>query len=79
MADKVSTSSYLAVNFGFEDGDTRLNKIPNPRDDIEESEVAAVSATLLTNHLIVGDKNGAAFSGILTADQYDVVETKFEI
>lgn len=79
MADKVTTSNYLAVNFGFADGDTRLNKIPNPKSDISATQVHTVSGVLLTNALIVGDKNGAAYTGILTADKYDVEKTDYDL
>lgn len=79
MADKVTNSSYLAVNFGFADGDTRLNKIPNPRSDLLASEVHTVSATLATNALIVGDKAGAAYTKILTADKYNIQKTELDL
>lgn len=79
MADKITTSRYMAVNFGFVDGDTRLAKIPNPSDEVTASEVSTVSSVLLTNKLIVGDKAGADFAGILTADSYDVTKTEFDL
>lgn len=79
MADKVTTSRYMAVNFGFADGDTRLAKIPNPSDEVTAAQVNTVSGVLLTNNLIVGDKAGAAFTGILTADSYEVVKTDFDL
>lgn len=79
MADKVTSSTYLAVNFGFADGDTRLNKIPNPVSDLAPSTVHTVSGVLATNKLIVGDKAGAEYVGILTADKYSVTKTEFDL
>lgn len=79
MADTITADTYLSVNFGFADGDTRQLKVPNPKDDLRGSHIKTVSDTLLSNKLIVGDKAGAEFAGILTADTYDVTATKFDI
>lgn len=79
MADKITQSNYGQLNFGFADGDTRLAKVPNPRNNVTPAQIAALSATLKTNQLIVGDKTGADFNEILTYDTYDVKKTEFDL
>lgn len=79
MADKITTSRYLQLNAGFIDGDTRLIKLPNPRAEISEAQIYAVSNVLKTNKIIVGDRDGADFSEILTADTYNVKKTEFDL
>lgn len=79
MADKITESHYGQLNFGFADGDTRIAKIPNPITNVEAAQIAALSATLKTNQLIVGDKAGADFNEILTYDTYHVKKTEFDL
>lgn len=79
MADKVTQSYYGQLNFGFVDGDTRIAKVPNPKNNVEAAQVAALSSLLKTNELIVGDKAGAEFSEILTYDRYHVKKTEFDL
>lgn len=79
MADKITQSYYGQLNFGFADGDTRIAKIPNPKNNVEAAQIAALSSLLKTNELIVGDKAGAEFSEILTYDRYHVKKTEFDL
>lgn len=79
MADKVTQSRYLQLNTGFADGDTRLIKLPNPRNDISETQVYNASQLMKTNSIIVGDRTGAEFVEILTADRYNVKKTEFDL
>lgn len=79
MADKITQSNYLQLNAGFADGDTRLIKLPNPKAEIPEAQVYAVSQLLKTNQIIVGDRSGAEFVEILTGDKYRVKKTEFDL
>lgn len=79
MADKVTQSYYLQLNASFADGDTRLIKLPNPKANIPEAQVYAVSQLLKTNQIIVGDRTGAEFVEILTGDKYHVKKTEFDL
>lgn len=79
MADKVTQTNYGQLNFGFADGDTRIAKVPNPNATVTAAQIAALSATLKTNQLIVGDKAGAEFNEILTYDTYRVKKTEFDL
>lgn len=79
MADKITQSNYLQLNAGFADGDTRLIKLPNPKNDIPEAQVYAASQLLKTNNIIVGDRTGADFVEILTADRYAVKKTEYDL
>lgn len=75
MADKTTTEYVLQMKAEFMDGDDRMISVENP------SEAESIGAqvyelqTYLQNHnVIIGDKNGAAFSQFRYAN--NVIKTK---
>ena len=65
MADTVQSSSALNIELGFVDGDTRTLSIADPKTNINLGTAAANLGNLVkANNLLIGDKEGAASSGI---------------
>lgn len=85
MADKVTQGTYLEVNLGFFDEDTRKIKIPNAKTSYTTSEFTALEAALKPTiggspiDFVLGDRTGAAFTGILTADRIATMKTDFDL
>ncbi len=65
--DTVTSSEELAITWGFMDGDTRLNKLPNPRTNLTASDIQILDTWVSTNQPIIGDQTGASTTGILSA------------
>lgn len=64
MADSVKSSATAQFEFAFVDGDTRTFNLPNPKANIQASEVQDLNAYIRENNLIVGDKEGGTFAQI---------------
>ena len=85
MADKVTVSNYCEVNLGFIDEDTRKVKVPNGKTSYSTSDFTNLEAALKPTisgaqvNLVVGDRNGAEFTGILYADKVQSIKTDFDI
>lgn len=67
MADSVSSVSSLLIETLFVDGDTRTITIKNPTDNLTMNDFADLSSWLSNNQVLIGDRNGAAFSKIKQA------------
>ncbi len=67
MADTVTSSRELKLDYLFTDGDTRLTTIADPRNNITAAEVNSTSSVLQATQAFVGDKNGAPFEKIRSA------------
>lgn len=84
MADTITQKNYLDINLGFADEDTRRIKLENPKSSITTAQIEAVDAAFVnssdtTLNLVVGDRAGAQFTGILTVDSVRAVETEFDL
>lgn len=87
MADKFSQSTNIEVNLGFIDEDTRKVKVPNAKDDVdyETSDFTGLENALKPTidgaqvNFVVGDRNGAEFTGILYADIVATSKTEFDL
>lgn len=70
MADTTSTTHSLKIECLFEDDDTRVITMRNPKSNISTSEITALEQMLLDTSgdpktpLIIGDKAGAEFKRI---------------
>lgn len=71
MADTVTSSSNLKIVWEFADGDTRTQNLPNPRSDIDADELQSFATQTKNNAVIIGDKTGAALTGIKSASIVD--------
>lgn len=79
MADIVTQDSTLVFEFMFVDGDTRTQKLKNPKSTITQEQVAELNAFIQANNLIIGDKGGATFGKIARVVKRNEVITKLDI
>lgn len=82
MADKSVTTQELKIELLFTDGDTRVQTLKNPREEIQTTEITALetlisdSASDPATPLLIGDKAGAMFQRINTVVlEYKTVTT----
>lgn len=73
----MATTKELKIDLQFADGDTRLVTLKNPKTTIQTSEITELNDLIANNNLLIGDKNGAAFSNIGTVSK--VTKTTTEI
>lgn len=67
MADVTKSTRVLQLVGNFADEDTRTFTLDNPKANVTASEINALSSFMQTNNILIGDKNGAAFSRINSA------------
>lgn len=79
MADVIKTRGTLQMVAEFTDGDDRTLSLDNPRADISATEINALSKLIKDNQLILGDKTGANFTRIKTAQKVTITETLLDI
>lgn len=77
--DTVTSSNYLQIEFGFNDGDSRKQNIPSPKSDIAESDVAALNTWISSKNIVIGDKYGASTTGINSATIIEQTKTKLDL
>lgn len=79
MADTVKSSADLKINWLFADGDTRMTTAPNPKTGLTAQEVQTVINNAVTNGLLVGDKAGAALSGVVQVYTENQTKTQLDL
>lgn len=79
MADITTQDSTLIFEFMFVDGDTRTQKLKNPKSNITEQQITELNAYIQANNLVIGDKGGATFGKIAKVTKRDEVVTKLDI
>lgn len=79
MADTITNSKTLKLEYDFVDGDTRTNNIKNPRDDITSNEIAELNTFLRANNALIGDKYQATFAQIRKATIVEKTTTNFDL
>lgn len=79
MADKITQSNELKLNAGFYDGDTRTLTIPNPPANLTKAQIKSVETTFKNTNAIIGDKDGAAFTGFLSAKKLAKKTTQLDL
>lgn len=67
FADTVESSSVLQTKFTFADEDTRTVNIPDPRSDIDATEIQELSEWVVANNVLLGDVGLATSTGIESA------------
>lgn len=77
--DTVTSAQTLQIEFGFEDEDTRSINVPNPKEEITSEEVGALSYWIEGANIVIGDKTGAASSGINAATRVTKTTTKLDL
>lgn len=76
MADTITSKSTLQNVFEFADGDTRTVNIDDPNDNISASDVQAWAAYAVEHQILLGDKGGAALTGLKSSKKIDATATK---
>ena len=77
--DTVKSSSDLKINWQFADGDTRLQKVPNPKYNLTASDLQALETLAVNSAVLIGDKTGAALTGIKSASKIDKTDRILDI
>lgn len=79
FADTVTSSADLKINWAFADGDSRMTTAPNPKSNITAQQVQAVIDNAVTNGLLIGDKAGAALTGVVQVYTENQTKTKLDL
>lgn len=79
MADTISNSRNLKLEYDFVDGDTRTNNIKDPRDNITSNEIAELNTFLRANNALIGDKYQATFAQIRKATIVEKTTTDYDL
>ena len=77
--DTVTSSREGKFNFGFEDGDTRLITVPNPKINLTAEQINDVSQFAVTNNILIGDRAGASTTGIFEAYYEEVTKRQLDL
>lgn len=79
MADIIKTDETLDFEFAFVDGDTRLTKIKNPKDNITAQEIQELNTFMRANNAVIGDRYNSTFAQINSAKRVRKTTTTFDI
>lgn len=79
MADIITENQTLQIEYAFVDGDTRLNNIKNPKQNITAEEIANLNTMIRAGNLIVGDRYQSTFAQINYAKRINKTTTTFDI
>lgn len=67
FADTVTSEQELQIKANFGEDDNRTINVPQARSDIESSEITELETWVKANNVLVGDKEGAAFTDFESA------------
>lgn len=79
MADTIKTASELKLEAYFQDNDTRVLTIDNPKANLTAAQINAVGATMKTTNAILGDKGGADVMGFRTAKKISTIRRELDL
>lgn len=79
MADIVTSSEELKVDFLFVDGDNRTQTLKNPKSTITTEEIDELNAFIRANNLVIGDKGNGTFGKIQKVRRVSVLKTKLDL
>lgn len=79
MADIITTSQTLQIEYAFVDGDTRQNNIKNPKANITAEEIENLNTFLRANNAIIGDRYQSTFAQINYAKRINKTTTTLDI
>ena len=79
MANIIVERSYVQMTQEFDDGDTRLITLDNPKATITPAQVQDLSDFMLTNNITIGDKQGAAFTRLRDARKVTSTTTIYDL
>lgn len=80
MADKTTTTNSVQIMTKYADGDTRTISIDDPNMSIDLGQaVHSLGSFLLEKQVLIGDKTGAAFTGLDYANLIQKTKTEFDL
>jgi len=79
MADTMSSSRELKLEYRFQDLDTRTTSIPDPINNIGKTEIQTLAGVLANTQAFVGDKNNAPFETITSAKIVEQTRTQLDL
>jgi hypothetical protein len=79
MADTIKSASELKLEAYFQDNDTRIITVDNPKSDLTAAQIKAVGVTMKTTNAILGDKGGADVMGFRTAKTITTTRTDLDL
>ena len=77
MADTTKTTFKLKMQASFDDGDTRVITLDDPRSGLTESDITALNT--LATPVLIGDKTGATFTGFTAAKYVEGTEVTLDL
>lgn len=77
--DTITSGRDLKLIYEFVDGDERTTTLPNPRNNLTQSDLDTATNALVTEQAFIGDKNGSAFNQIKSAEITEWTKTKFDL
>lgn len=79
MADTITESEVLQLEYAFVDGDTRTNNIKNPKENITPQEIETLNTYMRANNVIVGDRYQSTFAQINQAKRITKTTVTYDI
>lgn len=79
MADTISSSRELKLEYRFTDLDTRTTSIPDPINNISKTNIQTLAGVLANTQAFVGDKNNAPFETITSAKIVEQTRTQLDL
>ena len=79
MADKTKNESELLIECSFLDGDTRTIILKRPRNDLTATDIANLETFMLTNNIVIGDRDGSDFRKIKRAVRRNLTTTTLDL
>jgi len=82
MASVSVETNELKFELNFADGDTRTFRLKNPLTKSKadwSTAITDINDLIINNQLLIGDKNGGAFTGIYRVTVIDKTETYLDL
>jgi len=79
MADTTKIENHLIIEVGFIDGDTRTITLKNPKSNLTATDIENLDSFMLTNNILIGDRDAADFKKIRQAKTRSAVITHLDL
>lgn len=79
MADQITESTNLIIEYAFVDGDTRQQNIKNPRSNITREDIQELNTFMRANNAVLGDRYQSTFAQINSAVKRRITKNKLDI
>lgn len=79
FADTSTYTQELQIKANFGEDDNRTITVPEARTDVTTQEIKDLEDFLLESKILVGDKEGAAFTDIETAVLQETTRVKLDL